>query len=236
MLTQAIPPTQQPFKYFGTQAVTSMPQGTTTFSMPRMPMPNMYAPFNQYKQINVPPPNVIVPPPAVPDPSSQPVAGMPPPFYSNQLATDIDARRQQRKSQRRTVDYNASVIQQIKVYINLLYYPLTSSPSPSLGQANSGSFENSSPLNPALHTLHNFFLLKVGVFADFCQQMMFEGSFSIFHGQVPRIAVNVNILLVSAILVLPFNKAFESKKSCHAKILPSGFHKSIKPMAFFLLS
>lgn len=114
MLTQAIPPTQQPFKYFGTQAVTSMPQGTTTFSMPRMPMPNMYAPFNQYKQINVPPPNVIVPPPAVPDPSSQPVAGMPPPFYSNQLATDIDARRQQRKSQRRTVDYNASVIQQIK--------------------------------------------------------------------------------------------------------------------------
>ena len=125
MLTQTIPPAQQqPYKYFGMPqaAGASMPQSTSNFAMQRMPampqrmpMPNMYAPFNQYKQINVPPPNMTVPPPAIVDPGNQQAAPMPPPFFSNQMSLEMEARRQQRKTQRRTVDYNASIVQQIKV-------------------------------------------------------------------------------------------------------------------------
>lgn len=115
MLTQAIPPAQQPFKFFGAQASANMPPAAANPAMPRMPMPNLYAPFNQYKQINVPPSNMAMPPPPIPDQSNQQVAGMSLPFYNNQMPLEMDARRQQRKSQRRTVDYNASIVQQIKV-------------------------------------------------------------------------------------------------------------------------
>ena len=129
MLTQAIPPgQQQPFKYFGSQASVNIPQGVPNFTAqrmpvmpPRMPMPNIYAPFNQYKQINVPPPNMVLPPPTVSDPTNQ---QMPPAFYPSHMSLDMDARRQQRKSQRRTVDYNASIVQQIKVVHLFILYVL----------------------------------------------------------------------------------------------------------------
>ena len=121
MLTQAIPPgQQQPYKYFGSQGSTSMPPSAINFTTqrmpmmpPRLPMPNMYAQFNQYKQINVPPPNITVPPPTVTDPNSQQA---PPPFFQSHISLELEARRQQRKTQRRTVDYNASIVQHIKVY------------------------------------------------------------------------------------------------------------------------
>lgn len=127
MLAQAIPPAQQqPYKYFGSQATASIPHGAANFTThrmpmmpPRMPMPNMYSQFNQYKQINVPPPNMAVPPPTVTDSNSQ---QMPPPFFPSHMSLDLDARRQQRKNQRRTVDYNASTIQHMKVPISSLYF------------------------------------------------------------------------------------------------------------------
>lgn len=127
MLTQAVPP-QQPYKFFMSQPQTSgaqpqaaniMPQQRIPMAQPRMPMPNMYAPpFNQFKQINVPPPNMSMPPPAVPaDPTNQqmPVMHHQGFYQNNQMLLDYEARRAQRKSMRRTVDYNASIMQQIKV-------------------------------------------------------------------------------------------------------------------------
>ena len=127
MLTQTAPP-QQPYKFFVSQPQTSgaHPQMTNNLAQqripmaqPRLPMPNMYAPpFNQFKQINVPPPNMSMPPPVVPaDPANQqmPVMHQGGFYQSQQLLLDYEARRQQRKSMRRTVDYNASIMQQIKV-------------------------------------------------------------------------------------------------------------------------
>eukprot|EP00112_Aurelia_sp_Birch-Aquarium-sp1_P012294 Seg2587.3 transcript_id=Seg2587.3/GoldUCD/mRNA.D3Y31 product="pre-mRNA 3' end processing protein WDR33" protein_id=Seg2587.3/GoldUCD/D3Y31 len=153
MLTQAVPP-QQPYKFFMSQPQTSgaqpqaaniVPQQRIPMAQPRMPMPNMYAPpFNQFKQINVPPPNMSMPPPAVPaDPTNQqmPVMHHQGFYQNNQMLLDYEARRAQRKSMRRTVDYNASIMQQIKnrvwrktsasvppIQPDVLYYNELSSP------------------------------------------------------------------------------------------------------------
>lgn len=109
MLAQA--PPMQPYKSFG--QATAMP-GTNMMVPHRVPPPNMYPMgFNQFKQINIPPP--ALPPPSMAPDMSAP--GAPPmAFPSHHQGMDFDARRQQRRNlQRRTVDYNASVVQQIKV-------------------------------------------------------------------------------------------------------------------------
>ncbi len=123
MIAPAAPP--QPYKSFGQgqpqQVATTMPGAPPMMPPPRVPPPNMFPPpgFNQFKQINIPPPNMVPPMPMSADVTQSVVPGVfPQPFGANQQGIDFDARRQQRRNlQRRTVDYNASVVQQIKVMV-----------------------------------------------------------------------------------------------------------------------
>ncbi len=114
MLTQSAPPQQ--FRPFG-QAGTAMPGGPQMMAAPRIPPPNMYPPgFNQFKQINIPPPNMLPPSSMGTDMGQQIVPGLPAAFPTSQQMIDFDQRRQQRRNlQRRTVDYNASIVEEIKV-------------------------------------------------------------------------------------------------------------------------
>eukprot|EP00794_Sanderia_malayensis_P015183 gene15183-16745_t len=118
MITQAAPQ-PQPFRSFGPR--TSMPSGPPNpmIPPPRLPPSNMFPPgFNQFKQVNIPPPNMLSQPSSIATDiaiQAPPQTAPPGVFPPNQQMMDYDAKRQQRRNlQRRTVDYNASIVQQIK--------------------------------------------------------------------------------------------------------------------------
>ncbi|XP_065060829.1 uncharacterized protein LOC135688058 [Rhopilema esculentum] len=115
MMTQTVPP-PRPYKFFGPQAIGNAPPGANMMvAQQRLPVPNMYASFNQFKHVNVPPPNMSIPPPTIVDPlNAQQMPAVHQAPFLGQQSLDFDARKQQRKSQRRTVDYNASIVQQVK--------------------------------------------------------------------------------------------------------------------------